>query len=105
MPRVTPNRRREAVDPDLEKRIEAFSQGATTAPEPSAEAKEPAVPAAQWPARSKPVAKEPTSVGFNFKMTPTDHMRLKAVCAQEERSIQYILNRIVWPAIADLEKK
>ncbi|MEC5181536.1 hypothetical protein RCH07_002905 [Arthrobacter sp. CG_A4] len=38
-------------------------------------------------------------------MTPTDHMRLKAVCAKKERSIQYILNRIVWPAIADLEKK
>ncbi|WP_211882349.1 hypothetical protein [Pseudarthrobacter albicanus] len=93
------------MDPDLEKRIEEFSQGATTAPEPSADVMESAVPAVQRPARSKSVAKEPTSVGFNFKMTPTDHMRLKAVCAKEERSIQYILNKIVWPVIADLEKE
>lgn len=51
-----------------------------------------------------PARKETASVGFNFKMTPTNHARLKRVAEHEGRSLQYVLNLIVWPAIAEREK-
>ncbi len=102
MANVAPNRRRrEAVDPEMEERIERFSQEASTVPERQPVPPKP-VPAPA-PSRSR------TTVGFNFKMTPEDHMRLKELCAREERSIQYMLNKIVWPAVdamqADAEQQ
>jgi hypothetical protein len=42
-------------------------------------------------------------VGFNFKMTPTNHARLKRLAEHEDRSLQNLLNTIVWPAIAEKE--
>jgi predicted HicB family RNase H-like nuclease len=47
--------------------------------------------------------REATSVGFNFKMTPTNHARLKRLAEHEDRSLQNLLNTIVWPAIAEKE--
>ncbi len=99
MPRVQPNRRRAAADPELERKIAEFSRGASTAPEPADESVRPAEQPAETPAKRRPA----TSVGFNFKMTEEDHRRLKALCAKEERSIQYMLNKIVWPAVDRLE--
>lgn len=101
MPRVQPNRRRSAPDPELEQKIDEFSRSASTAPEPPAqESNSPKV--AEVSAKPLKVA---TSVGFNFKMTPEDHRRLKALCEREERSIQYMLNRIVWAAVTELEQE
>lgn len=101
MPRVQPNRRRATVDPELERKIEAFSMGASTAPEPTIESAGDTEPATAPTARERSAA----TVGFNFKMTPEDHQRLKALCAREERSIQYMLNKIVWPAVERLERE
>lgn len=94
MANVAPNRRRrEAVDPKVEEEIERFSQEASTVPE--------RVPATAAPAPASVPVPSGTraTVGFNFKMTPEDHKRLKELCAREERSIQYMLNKIVWPAV------
>ncbi|WP_417235502.1 hypothetical protein [Arthrobacter sp.] len=91
MANVTPNRRRQATDPELERRIEEFSHEASTVPEPSHEAS----PRTSSAARA--------TVGFNFKMTPEDHKKLKDLCAREERSIQYMLNKIVWPAVDKMQ--
>ena len=43
-------------------------------------------------------------LGFNFKMTPEDHKRLQDLCAREKRSIQYMLNKIAWPAVERMQK-
>lgn len=101
MPRVQPNRRRAIADPELERKIEEFSRGASTAPEPA----EGSPQVAGNPRDAKPATRGAATVGFNFKMTPEDHRRLKALCAKEERSIQYMLNKIVWPAVERLERE
>jgi predicted HicB family RNase H-like nuclease len=83
MARTTPNRR--VAGTALDREIEEFARQAATAPlviEPR---------------------KEAASVGFNFKMTPTNHARLKRVAEAEDRSLQNLLNTIVWPAIAEKE--
>lgn len=87
MANVTPNRRRQPADPEPEKKIEQFSHEAATVPEQQQTTSSTASPTS-W-----------ATVGFNFKMTPDDHQRLKELCAREERSIQYMLNKIVWPAV------
>lgn len=101
MPRVQPNRRRTIADPELERKIEEFSRGASTALEPAESGPQVAVS----PQDAKPAMRGAATVGFNFKMTPEDHQRLKALCAKEERSIQYMLNKIVWPAVERLERE
>lgn len=99
MANVAPNRRRrEAADPMMEQEIERFSQEASTVPERTPVTPEPAPVAIPVPLGSR------TTVGFNFKMTPEDHARLKELCAREERSIQYMLNKIVWPAVDAMQK-
>ncbi|MGP4991727.1 hypothetical protein ACTXJX_13215 [Glutamicibacter ardleyensis] len=90
MANVTPNRRRPTMDPELEKRIEQFGHEAATVPETQP------IPATPASASSR------ATVGFNFKMTPEDHRKLKALCAREERSIQYMLNKIVWPTVESM---
>lgn len=81
-----PNRRPHVVaDPELERRIEKFSLQAGTAPGSA--------------------RKEAATVGFNFKMTPTNHARLKRLAEREGRSLQNVLNLIVWPAIAERERE
>lgn len=93
MANVTPNRRRRPADPELEKRIDRFSHEAATVPE---QQQAPSAPAS---------AASRATVGFNFKMTPEDHKRLKDLCAREERSIQYMLNKIVWPAVERMQNE
>ena len=93
MANVTPNRRRPPADPELEKRIDQFSHEAATVPAPQQ------IPAASASPTSR------ATVGFNFKMTPEDHKRLKDLCAREERSIQYMLNKIVWPAVESMQSE
>ncbi|MGP4969110.1 hypothetical protein [Glutamicibacter ardleyensis] len=93
MANVTPNRRRPPADPELEKRIDQFSHEAATVPDPQQTTTASASPASR------------ATVGFNFKMTPEDHKRLKDLCAREERSIQYMLNKIVWPAVENMQSE
>lgn len=84
-----PNRRPHVVsDPVLDRRIEEWSLEAVTAPTPA-----------------EPAKKEAATVGFNFKMTPSNHARLKRLAAREGRSLQNVLNLIVWPAIAERERE
>ncbi|HEX9087080.1 MAG TPA: hypothetical protein VF867_06100 [Arthrobacter sp.] len=84
-----PNPRRPHVqDPELDRKVEEFGLAAVVAP--------------QLVVRPRP---ESASVGFNFKMTPTDHARLKRVAEYKGRSLQKVLNMIVWPAIAEIEKE
>lgn len=101
MPRVQPNRRRAIADPELERKIEEFSRSASTAPEAADSGPQ---PSSHLEAKLA-VQRSAATVGFNFKMTPEDHQRLKALCAKEERSIQYMLNKIVWPAVERLERE
>lgn len=85
MARTTPNHRRH-VTGDVEAQIDSWSLEPVAAPlviEPR---------------------KEAASVGFNFKMTPTNHARLKRAAEAEGRSLQNLLNTIVWPAIDEREK-
>ena len=97
MANVPPNRRRrEIADAETEARIESFSQEAETLP-----ARTPTPPK---PATAPAPSGSRTTVGFNFKMTPEDHARLKELCAREERSIQYMLNKIVWPAVDAMQE-
>lgn len=84
MPRIQPNHRR-AISPEIEAEIDSWSLEPTTAP-------------------VKP-RREAASVGFNFKMTPTHHAQLKRVAEAHDRSLQYILNTVVWPAIAKMEEE
>lgn len=93
MANVAPNRRRPPADPELERKIEQFGHEAATVPEQQQAPSAPATAASR------------ATVGFNFKMTPEDHRRLKELCASEERSIQYMLNKIVWPAVESMQKK
>jgi predicted HicB family RNase H-like nuclease len=81
-----PNPRRHVQDAELERRIEAFAQEAVTA------------------TVVRP-AKEAATVGFNFKMTPTNHARLKRMAEHEGRSLQNLLNTLVWPALTELESE
>jgi len=83
LPRTQPNHRRHVDAVALEKW--SLEAGAVTVPE-------------------KP-RKEAASVGFNFKMTPTHHAQLKRVAEAHDRSLQYILNTVVWPAIAKMEEE
>jgi hypothetical protein len=101
LPSVQPNRRRQIADPELERKIEEFSRSASTAPEPAESIPPLSRSAEKVPLRERTAA----TVGFNFKMTPEDHQRLKALCAKEERSIQYMLNKIVWPTVERLERE
>lgn len=86
MARTQPNHRR-ALTPAVEAQIDSWSL-------------EPGVA----PLFIQP-RKEAASVGFNFKMTPTNHARLKRAAEAQGRSLQNLLNTIVWPAIAELEKE
>jgi predicted HicB family RNase H-like nuclease len=85
MARTQPNHRR-ALTPAIEAEIDSWSLESGAAPlyiQPR---------------------KEAASVGFNFKMTPTNHARLKRAAEAEGRSLQNLLNMIVWPAITEREE-
>jgi hypothetical protein len=45
------------------------------------------------------------SVAFNFKMTKDNHQRLLALRRSEDRSIQWLLDKIVWSGVSEWEKK
>jgi len=43
-------------------------------------------------------------VAFPFRMTTINRNRLKALADRDDRSMQYLLDKIVWPAVEELER-
>jgi len=99
--RPTPNRRRREIDPEEEARIEAFAQQAETLkpaqpePEPQA-AKAPATVRAE---RSTQTAKASKDKSYTFRMTEDTLNELRDAAAEEDRSIQWVFDRILLPAL------
>lgn len=81
--------RRRQLDPEEEARIAAFSSAPDTAPEVSAVPATPVVPTAA------PQAEEAKSKGFNYRMTPTRHARIDAMRKEDDRSFQWMLDKLI----------
>jgi len=52
-----------------------------------------------------PQPKEKLDKAYPFRMTETQHNRLAALAKRDDRSIQYLLSKVVWPAIEELERR
>lgn len=90
--------RRRSLDPEQEARIATFSSTPDTAPEPPPETGPTAAPKdAQKPAKqsASPTAEEPKSKGFNYRMTPTRHAKIDAMRKEDDRSFQWMLDRLI----------
>jgi hypothetical protein len=104
--RPTPNRRRRETSPDEEARIEAFAQqAATLLPVPEA-ASVPVDPPASVPVAlpaqiqtAAPVEKEPKNKSYTFRMTKETLDKLRSAAAAEDRSIQWVFDKILLPAL------
>lgn len=104
--RPTPNRRRRETSPDEEARIEAFAQqAATLLPVPEA-ASVPVDPPAPVPVAlpaqiqtAAPVEKEPKNKSYTFRMTKETLDKLRSAAAAEDRSIQWVFDKILLPAL------
>ena len=112
--RPTPNRRRRETSPDEEARIEAFAQKAATllpvpeaVPAPAAPpVPVPAAPPAPVPVApptqiqtAAPVEKEPKNKSYTFRMTKETLDKLRSAAAAEDRSIQWVFDKILLPAL------
>ncbi|WP_157357190.1 hypothetical protein [Arthrobacter sp. U41] len=112
--RPTPNRRRRETSPDEEARIEAFAQqAATLLPVPEAApvpvdppAPVPVAPPAPVPVAlpaqiqtAAPVEKEPKNKSYTFRMTKETLDKLRSAAAAEDRSIQWVFDKILLPAL------
>lgn len=75
--------RRQQLDPKKEALIEAYSATPDIAPVASALAPQ-TVP-----------AKEAKSKGFNYRMTPTRHAQINAMRKGEDRSFQWMLDKLI----------
>lgn len=69
-----------AAAPDLSR--DEWARNTTTAPQP----------------------KEKLDKAYPFRMTESQHKRLLALSKREDRSVQYLLAKVVWPAIEELER-
>lgn len=104
--RPTPNRRRRETSPDEEARIEAFAQQAATlvpVPEaPPVPVDPPAPVPVALPAQiqtAAPVEKEPKNKSYTFRMTKETLDKLRSAAAAEDRSIQWVFDKILLPAL------
>lgn len=99
--RPTPNRRRREIDPEEEARIEAFAQQAETLrpaqPEPEQQAAK--APVTIQAARSAQPAKAAKDKSYTFRMTEDTLNELRDAAAEEDRSIQWVFDRILLPAL------
>jgi hypothetical protein len=78
--------RRRTLDPEQEARIAAFSSTPDTAPEP------PVAPTAKDVSQS---AEESKSKGFNYRMTPSRHKVIDELRRPDERSFQWMLDKLI----------
>lgn len=99
--RPTPNRRRREINPEEEARIEAFAQEAETLrPVPSEpEQRSANAPASIQAERSAQPAKAPKDKSYTFRMTEDTLNELRDAAAEEDRSIQWVFDRILLPAL------
>lgn len=98
--RPTPNRRRREIDPDEEARIAAFAQQAETLRPGRSEAGPEAtqtVTASQG--RRAASAKEPKDKSYTFRMTEDTLNELRDAAAEEDRSIQWVFDKVLLPAL------
>mgnify|MGYP000387918450 CR=1 FL=1 len=99
--RPTPNRRRREIDPEEEARISAFAQQAETL-RPALENDEqapPTVTAGQG--RRVAQAKAPKDKSYTFRMTEETLNELRDAAAAEDRSIQWVFDKLLLPALKE----
>lgn len=99
--RPTPNRRRREIDPEEEARIEAFAQQAETLKptRPETEQQTAIAPAPVQAERTAQPAKAPKDKSYTFRMTEDTLNELRDAAAEEDRSIQWVFDRILLPAL------
>jgi len=96
--RPTPNRRRREMNADEEARIAVFAQQAETlqasvAPESSL------APALIGATAMVAAVKLPKVKSYTFRMTEETLERLRAAAAAEDRSIQWVFDKILLPSL------
>lgn len=99
--RPTPNRRRRETNPEEEARIAAFAQQADTLQPAPSEPLTPQAPSMVGQDRSAPVLKASKDKSYTFRMTEGTLNELREAAADEERSIQWIFDRILLPALRE----
>ncbi|UKA52175.1 hypothetical protein LFT48_21695 (plasmid) [Arthrobacter sp. FW305-123] len=98
--RPTPNRRRREVDPEEEARIAAFAQQAETLHPGPSEAEPTARPTVTISqGRRASSAKESKDKSYTFRMTEDTLNEFRAAAAEEDRSIQWIFDKVLLPAL------
>lgn len=98
--RPTPNRRRREIDPEEEARIAAFAQQAETLRPGHSDAEPkapPTVPSGQG--RRAASAKTPKDKSYTFRMTEDTLNELRDAAAEEDRSIQWVFDKVLLPAL------
>lgn len=96
--RPTPNRRPRETSPEIEAKIEAFSMEAETL-HGSMEAVVAAPTVVARKATTKVVEpeKQPKSRSYTFRMTEETLMKFRSAAESEERSIQWIFDKVLLP--------
>ena len=96
--RPTPNRRPRETSPEIEAKIEAFSKQAETL-HGSTESTEsaPVVVASRTTKRVAESDKQPKNRSYTFRMTEDTLMKFRAAAEAEERSIQWIFDKVLLP--------
>lgn len=98
--RPTPNRRRRETSPDEEARITAFAkQAETLLPANTETEQEVSEPARLRPQPPVPAAKATKDKSYTFRMTGQTLDKLRAAAAAEDRSIQWVFDKILLPAL------
>lgn len=85
--------RRRRLDPEEDARIAAFSANPATAPEA------PPTPRTPDTVPGAPQAEEAKSKGFNYRMTPSRHAKINAFRKEDERSFQWMMDKLIDPGI------
>jgi hypothetical protein len=99
-PRPTPNRRRRETSPDEEARIAAFAkQAETLLPENVTTPPAALEPVTPRPQPALPAAKAVKSKSYTFRMTEETLNELRDTAAEEDRSIQWVFDKILLPAL------
>lgn len=100
--RPTPNRRRRETSPAEEARIAAFAKQAETLLPTSADSQqEVSEPTRIRPQPAAPAVKATKDKSYTFRMTEETLNELRGVAAAEDRSIQWVFDKILLPALRD----
>lgn len=98
--RPTPNRRRRETSPDEEARIAAFAkQAETLLPETTETEPELSEPPVLRPQPAAHLVKANKDKSYTFRMTEETLNELRAAAAEEDRSIQWVFDKLLLPAL------